>query len=345
MYIYLITFLVLFISIFSSINYNLNNIKFTCKTFRKLNVGPFVLNTNEKFHVFNPSIIMDNNRLLVISRLSSVSNCLPHTNNIYKRNDILNESTNMFKYKDSSSLLLKWYDDSPLDYTIFNNYKTDANNISTLGLEDPRLFHFKNEIWVYAHYRGVQQNTFIHNPIIFPINNPNNIIYLKLDGMSDTEKNWMPFEYNEELYFEYSICPRIIIKCDINTGLCTQIYKQIYINPLNKEVGGGAPSVKIGDIFIGVAHTRENIINNYQKLIIRKNFFYIFQSKPPFNILGMSPVFDIESSNNNIEFVSGLIVKDNSVILSVGIQDCYSILVEYDINEILNNINPIKLIN
>jgi predicted GH43/DUF377 family glycosyl hydrolase len=159
-----------------------------------------------------------------------------------------------------------------------------------------------------------------------------------MTGMSEFEKNWMPFEYNGELYFEYSIHPRIIIRCNTSTGECEKVYSQQFINPLKKHIGGGAPAqlvnVKNKKYFLSIAHTREN-----SPRTVRKNFFYLFNAEPPFNVIGMSDEFSVESDENNIEFASGIVVVNSEVIVSLGIQDCYSVLAYFDLNTVIERIH------
>ncbi|NBU33885.1 hypothetical protein EB118_02230 [bacterium] len=306
-----------------------------CVQRQRVGPGPFVLNTLEKYFVFNPSIINHDNRILIVARLSSTAKCLTDTQHVFSSDAAVDTSTGVFHkdHKADASLLIKWYQDSPFAYVVLNNYTTDNNNARNLGMEDPRLFTFRGEVWVYAHYRAVRKGMFIHVPIIFRVSNPNDIMYLSLEGMSHIEKNWMPFEFNSELYFEYTvISPRVIIKCNIETGICERVYTEKVNIPYTRHIGGGAPPQRIpGGQFLGIAHTREN-----GNRPIRKNFFYTFSATPPFSITSVSPEFAVESESNNIEFASGLVVKDDTVIVSVGIQDCYGVLAYYKLQDILD---------
>jgi hypothetical protein len=173
----------------------------------------------------------------------------------------------------------------------------------------------------------------------------------------------MPFEYNNELYFEYSIEPHIILKAqiDINKnplGYCDKIYKtennKIYKNNNNKnkiELGGGSPSVRIklnGNFYyLGLCHTRGII----KKITTRKNLFYIFRGEPPFDIIYFGKEIHLCNNINNIEFATGLIVEnynnsdkidDYKVIVSYGIDDCCGYINEYKLNDIID-INDIKI--
>lgn len=304
---------------------------------QRVGPGPFVLSTLEKFFVFNPSILYHKGKLLVMARLSSTAKCHLDTQHFFRDDATIDSVTDVFHrdHKSEASLIIKWYHDSPFAYVVLNNYTTDYNKMNSLGMEDPRLFKFKSDTWVYTHYRAIRNNAFVHVPIIFKLESPDKLVYLSLKGMTLVEKNWMPFEHEGDLYFEYTIAgPRQIIRCNVENGVCTHVSTEYTWLPFTRHIGGGAPPVKINSTtFLGIAHTREN-----GQRPIRKNFFYTFQSEPPFSLLHCSPEFVVESETNDIEFASGLCLdpKENSVVVSVGIEDCYSTLVYYTLEDVLS---------
>jgi hypothetical protein len=162
---------------------------------------------------------------------------------------------------------------------------------------------------------------------------------------NNVEKNWMPFEVNNELYFVYSISPHIILKCDIKTGNCPRVYSSNNIK--NHEImayplGGGAPAVRFTmkgeSFFLTIAHTR----HRKGEPIMRKNFFYVFRSVAPFEIIMIGSQFDIMDPYEFIEFGSGLLLSkdEKKVIISCGISDCYSVICEYNLDDILSSMKP-----
>ena len=97
------------------------------------------------------------------------------------------------------------------------------------------------------------------------------------------------------------------------------------------DIGGGAPSQKFKmndkEYFLGVSHTRTPY----------KNFFYVFESQPPFKILEIGDPFTI-LNDSTVEFASGLVILNETVILSVGIDDCFSIVKKYKLKNILEQL-------
>ena len=152
----------------------------------------------------------------------------------------------------------------------------------------------------------------------------------------------MPFEFNNELYIVYSIFPHIILKVNLTTGECIELYKTKYKTEFifRGGVGNGAPPQLFiqnnKKYFLGLGHTK----NNYNGISsqIRKNFFYIFDSTPPFEILRVSPEFNISKKFAPIEYGSGLLInsENNLVTISFGVNDCYENIVQTPLQNILN---------
>ena len=46
-------------------------------------------------------------------------------------------------------------------------------------------------------------------------------VYLNYSGAEYTEKNWMPWEYEGQLYLSYSLCPHRVLRCNATDGRCT----------------------------------------------------------------------------------------------------------------------------
>lgn len=331
-------------------NYNVFSLK-------EISIGPFITN-KIKLYCYNPAIILKDNKMIGLIRTGSyISTCFE--NNKFNEKDFKNsEMINILsQYLDSGStydLLLYWELDNISNYKLIDNFKyinkyKGKNN----GFQDCRLFNLNNKIWCYGHYTGKLNDIFVVNPVIFNLNEPNNIIYLKIENMGNREKNWMPFEYNNELYFIYSITPHIILKCDIKNGFCSKIYEtdniknKIIYNHIKdltnlKYIGSNVPPVliKINDnnYYLGIGHVSQDWPNK----AIRKSFFYIFTCHPPFEIVMYGKPFDILTDYYApVEFICGLIIKDNVVTCSVGINDTYSILCDFNLNEILKTLTKI----
>ena len=333
----------------------------------RLDNGPYFLDDGTRIYEYNPSIFQQKNGdYIYISRLSGHSmierkikcesilkkgiynKSINNAFSIFPKNIINRCSHSFIRNISTNQTQIVPFNDKHL-----NNIS--ANIFNVLGCEDPRIFEYNNRYWVYFHYIG-RDNLYNKNKLskyitIAPLDNLDKFIYLYTDKMKRCEKNWMPFEYNNELYFEYSIQPHIILKAKLDenkipTGYCPKVYntKTNYLK--KRDFGGGSPSIKFKlngkYYFLGIAHTR----GKTSSITVRKNLFYIFRAEPPFDILWIGPEFNMSSVPSNIEFATGLVVKnekqsdnieDYIVIVSYGIEDCCGFVNEYKLSDIISN--------
>lgn len=317
------------------------------KYFEKLDctAGPFIISSDGnviKTFDYNPSITYDKDKnIMVISRISGHSynynekRCEKYIElDKYKKSEQVTRIYIENELNKGFSCIIQWSLKDPQNIKIIGDYSPLNCGIKNPGFEDPRFFTFKNQQWVYCHLRGKIKEC-SHNLIIFKLDTPSKIVKLYKDGMQKLEKNWMPFEYNDELYFEYSISPHIILKADIESGSCVEYYRTSYLNSCNIHFGGGAPSqivyVDGKKYFLGIGHIRKDF---FLTKLTRKNFFYLFNSFPPFNIIKISPPLNF--INASIEFASGLLIENNeNVIISFGINDCSGMILKYKLKDVL----------
>ena len=344
---------------------SLQKIKYT-KTYR-IDNGPYLLEDGTQIYEYNPSIFqLKNGDIIYTSRLSGHS-LIQRKNKcetILKKgiyDEAINNAFSIFPkniVKSCSHIIIKNNAKNETQIVPFTNKHLDNVTLKIgnyFGCEDPRIFDYNNKLWIYFHYLGRDnlnnKNKFSKYITIAPLDNLDNFIHLYTDKMKGTEKNWMPFEYENELYFEYSIQPHIILKAELDknnipTGYCPKVYNTKTKYSKKRHFGGGSPSIKIKlngkYYFLGITHTR----GISSTICVRKNLFYIFRAEPPFDILWIGPEFNMLNSPTNIEFATSLIVKnkkqtdnieDYTVIVSYGIEDCCGFVNEYKLTDIIPN--------
>jgi len=317
--------------------------------------GPFLFN-KKPLYVYNPSIAYsDNGEIIGVSRLTGKisDECNRYTAGDFTENSDVAKDISQYpsSHQTNHSSVILWELSLLPEFKILPLFsRENVCNSSeskefeySLGIEDPRLFRFRNSLWLYGHFRGSfptdPEKKCLHIPVIVKLSRLDHIIRLRTDSMKLMEKNWMPFEYQDTLYFVYEISPHTILSCDTTTGHCTQVYRtdNLSRHPLaRKHLGGGAPAAffhyKGKPYFLSVAHTRENTPR-----IIRKNFFYIFRAQPPFDIILIGKEFDVMDDHRDIEFGSGVVLSHDKkeIILSCGVSDCYSVISRYSLKEVM----------
>ncbi len=109
------------------------------------------------------------------------------------------------------------------------------------------------------------------------------------------EKNWVPFEYQDNLHFIYATDPYTIfnvqdIKDSRAAALCNTKFAPVY-NVWDQSIWGpifgGTPARLVDDVYIAFFHA-------WKKCPDKKNLYYVmgayaFEPNPPFKILAITP--------------------------------------------------------
>lgn len=141
------------------------------------------------------------------------------------------------------------------------------------------------------------------------------------------EKNWSPFIYQGKIYLVYLIEPHVIVKLDIDTGVCELVEenesKKIWDFGIAR---GGTPCVQIGNEYLSLFHSP------YQVTCLghsHKNAYimgaYWFSAEPPFKITRMTkrPLssYTFYSGLRKFIFPSSLIDEGDDLLIFYGRDD------------------------
>lgn len=228
-----------------------------------------------------------------------------------------------------------------LDYNNFNKCVARYRNIFANGIEDSRLFLFRGEEWAISNCLGSSQQVHpcINAMCIFRLSDPRDsfrVLFPPADvDPLQVQKNWSPFEWNDKMLCEYTLNPHEILEIDVDTGKTQSLFTSgescVDIRH-GHALRGGAPPILIGDVYLGIGHSRAPSSSDYY------HFFYTFESKPPFTIQKISRQFKLETSNL-IQFVAGLSLYEDKICVSYGVSDKHNRISCYDLSSILEFIN------
>ena len=290
------------------------------------NLYPLVFPTDNKTGLLNPSILVDDDRVLINVRHCQYT--LYHTSGKFESrwgplcylnpdNDITLTTTNY---------LGEWKDNA-----LHNITKVDTSNFDTkpwwefIGLEDARLVK-----WDDVYLTGVRRDTettgigrmelskIKDNKEMsrFRIPTPNN-------KESYCEKNWMPILDMPFHYMKWCN-PVEIVKANIN-GDTEQVFLGDTIIPIEKDMRGGSQVITIGNHRMCVVHETDywrNTQNN--KDATYRHRIIVFDKD--WNIIHRTPSFDFMTGM--IEFCSGIAEYNDKIFITFGYEDNAAFLLE-----------------
>ena len=207
------------------------------------------------------------------------------------------------------------------------------------GLEDARLFRFLGNVWMYATVNGHNKTSW---PVLGRLEENHAVLRKPKYEVPTPQKNWMPFEWNNRLYLEYSVNPHIVLRYHIDTDKCVCAGSNpVVCGFAIFEIHGGAPALRYDeDNFLGLANTQERFW--YQERYYGA-VFYLFDAKPPFRINRMTKPFRIKGRSERINYITGMEFSEerDHLILSIGVSDCDNVVVCLPMSSVLNALKPV----
>lgn len=209
----------------------------------------------------------------------------------------------------------------------FKEYNININR-NFGGVEDPRYFIFKNNTYILMN--GLDNNGF-RNMYLYNIEK-DHFCKLTINNFDishiKNQKNWIPYIYNNEIYFIYCLDELTILKLiDIDNGI-TECIKGNPLNFNNKYMYYGSTQLIQWNYpnYIGFLHTRKPyysvpFIFNVEKLE------KVYIGKP---IILNNPYVNIKHIKNNVQFPYDLEIKNDKILLSIVFYDNISAIISFD---------------
>ena len=127
----------------------------------------------------------------------------------------------------------------------------------------------------------------------FFLEDPEWILDFDVENKNRTEKNWVPFVYNDELLLSYTIKPHRVFRPIFGTNTC-QTYA-LSINEAHWNWGvlrGGTQGLLVDGEYLSFFHTCKDLqtVQSEGKRMV--HYFmgaYTFSPSPPFTITSLSP--------------------------------------------------------
>lgn len=275
--------------------------------------------------IFNPSIIQYNNKLFMTFRVDI---------SILSRKTYFCEVDNNFNIISS--------------YDIFNN----DNNIKIY--EDSRLFIYKNNLYInFIQYHSYNYNFFrVNFANIFPGNkiNNKNIYTPDIDNNNkkiSLQKNWLFFEKNNEIHIIYSLDPMMIVyKNESNDFIkWKKIIKKIGISWDYGEIRSSTIPIFIKKYnrYISFFHSHLKTKDSYREYFIGVFLFdheYTITNYTKQPLIISTRDIDIKKSYfSKCILPYGCIEVNDKLILTVGVNDCESGIIEIQTDKLFEMLN------
>ena len=181
---------------------------------------------------------------------------------------------------------------------------------------------------------------------------------LHFDGAKEwrSEKNWVPFNYNGELYLSRHIAPHTVLRPICGEGRCELIATTPAATDWNWGIlRGGTPALLEGEEYLAFFHSSKTMATQHSQGKKMPHYFmgaYTFSSKPPFEITRMSrePIFGKSFYAGRayktwrpvrVVFPGGFVADENYVWIIYGRQDHEIWVAKLDKRALLDGLVPV----
>jgi predicted GH43/DUF377 family glycosyl hydrolase len=243
---------------------------------------------------------------------------------------------------------------------------TRENNISTPSQsEDARLISCQGRIFLIYNdnrdelwsnnslRRDMYKAEVLESDGKFTVSPPQKLVYFEDYYKTVCQKNWTPFEWDNKLFFGYTLNPHLVLNSNMNIGAC---YGQsISIGTINWSFGalrGGTPAQLVDGEYLAFFHSSKKIMTHASLGQKMWHYFagaYTFSNKPPFQIqkISSAPIvvngfYTYADYYKRVIFPGGYVVSGDTIFLAYGKDDCEMWIAAIDKKALLESLVPVK---
>ena len=244
------------------------------------------------------------------------------------------------------------------DYKVINNF---YHKFKMHGVTDPRLIKTPDNKVLMSYSKTFEnyRTESIAGCIIMDLNKSDTQIIESKEiritpkEVTSRQKNWMPFTYDNNLYFISGVCPHEIYEVYTGSVIKSQKkYVTAYQNNwfLKHGLRGNTNAVLLPDgNYLATFHT----VARNKNLQYYDNGFYVFEGKPPFRVIYMSPKTYLKAEDA-VEphfrkaglilctFPVGMILRNNKILISYGDNDSCVKILEASLDDVLKSLEKIN---
>ncbi len=221
--------------------------------------------------------------------------------------------------------------------TRFMNSKTDSQS------EDARIFSYRGRMFLtyndnvdispadWKDRRDIFISELSYDGRNFHLSKPLKLIYEEKTNQLQ-QKNWMPFEWDENLLFIYTIHPHTILHPIFYNGTCYSQYEtSSRIDWKFGPLRGGTPPVLVDGEYLSFFHSPKKLSSNSSWNLPLWHYFmgaYTFSAEPPFQVRKISsqPIvadgfYTRTNAEKRVIFPGGCVVSDSKIYVAYGKDD------------------------
>ncbi len=193
----------------------------------------------------------------------------------------------------------------------------------------------------------------------FQINFPSSVIYFDGEIRERKEKNWVPFDFENNLILTYSLQPHRLYTPLSDTNECHELATTFgNIQWQWGQLMGGTPALRLDDQYLAFFHSNKALATLQSEGQMMNHYFmgaYTFDKEPPFAITGISPYPIIDTTFYEgplyqtwkplrVIFPTGLVIDGNTIWVSYGRQDHEMWVARMDKSKLLKTLKPVKTV-
>jgi predicted GH43/DUF377 family glycosyl hydrolase len=176
--------------------------------------------------------------------------------------------------------------------------------------------------------------------------------HLQFDFANYFEKNWIPFCFEDQLYLSYMMKPHRVLKADLGTGKCEEVYAtRSGVRWYWGAILGGSQLQVCDEGLLGIFHSKRSVKN---MPIYYYMGAYILSPTPPFEIIKQSVApfehpdfYSIDSEFKNLfnlrcVFPTGIVIQGEKIVVSYGENDAAIKLMVLDKKKLLESMKATK---
>ena len=241
----------------------------------------------------------------------------------------------------------------------------DGGSITPSQAEDARVFVYNGSLYLIYNDNidyerptpGQRRDMFIaqlsYSKGHFKLSNPVKLFHETEYAKHNWQKNWVPFEWNNNLLLSYSLIPHEVLFPDLSTGLCQPIYNTFH--PIDWGWGkwrGGTQASLVDGEYLAFFHSSIVMKSAASNGISMHHYYmgaYTFSSNPPFEITrtSQSPIiadgfYTISPCDKRVIFPGGFTVNGSNIYVSYGKDDSEIWVAVMDKSKLKKSLVPVR---